>query len=339
MARRQVDEVRDGVELTSLDAEAFDGAGVTKRALLDHLDAVAGLLLPALADRPLSVVRARPGQAPFMQKNLPRGAPDWIPTVDVWAESSQRTVHYPLCHDRRTLLWFGNQRAVEFHPTLVPHGATTTGELVIDLDPPDGAGFDRVVAAARPVRAALAELGLAAAVKTSGATGLHLVVPLSEQLPIDDAFAATRAVCARAAALAPDVATTAFIRDDRGGRVFLDPTRAGGATLAAPYSPRARPGLPRVVPPHLGRAGRGLARRLHGGHRGRSARRAPDLVGAAARTRVPAGGAAHRGPGDPGAAGRGHARGEAPQARPRTRRVITGRGGSRPAHGRCAPRP
>ncbi|OLM13772.1 ATP-dependent DNA ligase [Pseudonocardia sp. Ae505_Ps2] len=248
MARRQVDEVRDGVELTSLDAEAFDGAGVTKRALLDHLDAVADLLLPALADRPLSVVRARPGQAPFMQKNLPRGAPDWIPTVDVWAESSQRTVHYPLCHDRRTLLWFGNQRAVEFHPTLVPHGATTTGELVIDLDPPDGAGFDRGVAAAHPVRAALAELGLAAAVKTSGATGLHLVVPLSEQLPIDDAFAATRAVCARAAALAPDVATTAFIRDDRGGRVFLDPTRAGGATLAAPYSPRARPGLPVSFP-------------------------------------------------------------------------------------------
>lgn len=248
MARRQVDEVRDGVELTSLDAEAFDGAGVTKRALLDHLDAVAELLLPALADRPLSVVRARPGQAPFMQKNLPRGAPDWIPTVDVWAESSQRTVHYPLCHDHRTLLWFGNQRAVEFHPTLVPHGATTTGELVIDLDPPDGAGFERVVAAAHPVRAALAELGLAAAVKTSGATGLHLVVPLSEQLPIDDAFAATRAVCARAAALAPDVATTAFIRDDRGGRVFLDPTRAGGATLAAPYSPRARPGLPVSFP-------------------------------------------------------------------------------------------
>ncbi|MEJ8277864.1 DNA polymerase domain-containing protein [Pseudonocardia spirodelae] len=248
MARRQVDEVRDGVELTSLDAEAFDGAGVTKRALVDHLDAVAELLLPALADRPLSVVRARPGQAPFMQKNLPRGAPDWIPTVDVWAGSSQRTVHYPLCHDRRTLLWFANQRAVEFHPTLVPHGAVTTAELVVDLDPPDGAGFDRVVAAAHPVRAALTALGMDAAVKTSGATGLHLVVPLAGPVPVEDAFAATRALCARAAALDPDVATTAFIVADRGGRVFLDPTRAGGATLAAPYGPRARPGLPVSFP-------------------------------------------------------------------------------------------
>ena len=248
MARRQVQEVRDGVELTSLDDPVFDGAGVTKRELLDHLDAVADRMLPALADRPLSVVRARPGQRPFMQKNLPRGAPDWIPTLPVWAESSQRTVHYPVCADRRTLLWFGNQRAIEFHPTLLRTGATGADELVIDLDPPPDGAFAAVVAAARLVRAALHELGLDAVVKTSGAKGLHLVVPLSAPLGVDDAFAATRALCARAEARGPDVATTAFIRDDRGGRVFLDPTRAGWATLVAVHSPRARPGLPVSFP-------------------------------------------------------------------------------------------
>jgi len=247
MARR-VDEIRDGVELTSLDAPVFDGAGVTKRELLDHLDAVADRMLPALADRPLSVVRARPGQQPFMQKNLPRGAPDWIPTLPVWAESSQRTVHYPVCADRRTLLWFGNQRAIEFHPTLLTAGASTADELVVDLDPPPDGEFRAVVAAAGSVRAALHELGLDAVVKTSGAKGLHLVVPLATPLGIDDAFAATRALCARAAALGPEVATTAFIRADRGGRVFLDPTRAGWATLVAVYSPRARPGLPVSFP-------------------------------------------------------------------------------------------
>lgn len=266
MARRSVDEVRDGIELTNLSGEAFDGAGVTKRELIDHLDAFADRILPGLADRALSVVRARPGQAPFMQKNLPRGAPGWIPTLDVWAQTSQRTVHYPVCADRPTLLWFGNQRAIEFHPTLVPHGARTTDELVVDLDPPPDGAFAQVVAAARLVRAALTELGLDAVAKTSGAKGLHLVVPLSVPpagplpsgpllsgppagpLGIDDAFAATRALCARAAALGPDVATTAFIKDDRGGRVFLDPTRAGGATLVAAYSPRARPGLPVSFP-------------------------------------------------------------------------------------------
>ena len=248
MARRQVQEVRDGVELTSLDDPVFDGAGVTKRELLDHLDAVADRMLPALADRPLSVVRARPGPRPFMQKNLPRGAPDWIPTLPVWAESSQRTVHYPVCADRRTLLWFGNQRAIEFHPTLLRNDATGADELVIDLDPPPDGAFAAVVAAARLVRTALHELGLDAVVKTSGAKGLHLVVPLSAPLGVDDAFAATRALCARAATLGPDVATTAFIRDDRGGRVFLDPTRAGWATLVAVHSPRARPGLPVSFP-------------------------------------------------------------------------------------------
>ena len=236
------------VELTNLSGEVFDGAGVTKRELIEHLDAVADRILPELAERALTVVRARPGQAPFMQKNLPRGAPDWIPTLDVWAATSQRTVRYPVCTDRHTLLWFGNQRAIEFHPTLVPHGSPVADALVVDLDPPANGEFTQVVAAARLVRAALTGLGLDAAVKTSGAKGLHLLVPLSEPLGIDDAFAATRAVCARAAAHGPGIATTAFLRADRGGRVFLDPTRAGGATLVAAYSPRARPGLPVSFP-------------------------------------------------------------------------------------------
>ncbi|SFN03370.1 DNA ligase D, polymerase domain-containing protein [Pseudonocardia ammonioxydans] len=168
------------IELTNLSGEVFDGAGVTKRELIDHLDAVADRILPELAERALTVVRARPGQAPFMQKNLPRGAPGWIPTLDVWAETSQRTVRYPVCTDRDTLLWFGNQRAIEFHPTLVPHGSPVADALVVDLDPPADGEFSQVVAAARLVRAALTELGLDAAVKTSGAKGLHLLVPLSE---------------------------------------------------------------------------------------------------------------------------------------------------------------
>src|SRR3954468_24379132 len=113
------DETRDGVELTNLDAPAFDGAEVSKRAVVDYLDAVADRMLPSLRDRPLSVIRARPGQPPFMQKNLPRYAPDWIERVEIPAEASRRVVAYPLCQDRRTLLWLANQRAVEFHPMLV----------------------------------------------------------------------------------------------------------------------------------------------------------------------------------------------------------------------------
>ena len=241
-------ETRDGVALTSLDSPAFDGADATKRDVVDYLDAVADRILPELTGRPLSVVRVRPGQQPFMQKNLPRYAPDWIARTTIWAHTSQRDVAYALCDDRRTLLWFANQRAVEYHPTLLRVGEHHASRLVLDLDPPPGAAFGAAVAAARLVRAALAEVGLVAAVKTSGAKGLHVVVPLAGAVALDDAAAATRAVADRAARLDPDVATTAFIKEDRGGKVFVDPTRAGGATLVAAYSPRVRPGAPVSFP-------------------------------------------------------------------------------------------
>ena len=75
-----------------------------------------------LEDRPLSVIRARAGQAPFMQKNVPEGHTAMGGDVGIWAEASKREVHYALCNDRRTLLWFANQRAIEYHPALAAHG-------------------------------------------------------------------------------------------------------------------------------------------------------------------------------------------------------------------------
>ncbi|HEX5288465.1 MAG TPA: ATP-dependent DNA ligase, partial [Streptosporangiaceae bacterium] len=109
---------REGVSLTHLDEPLFDGADATKRDLVNYLDAVSGLILPELRGRPLSVIRVRAGQQPFMQKNLPDYAPPWVGSVTLWAESSRREVRYALCDDRRTLLWLANQRAVEYHPTL-----------------------------------------------------------------------------------------------------------------------------------------------------------------------------------------------------------------------------
>src|ERR671923_62909 len=172
-------EIRDGVTLTNLDEPLFEGANATKRDLVDYVDAVSDRLIAVLFDRPLSVIRVVRGGPPFMQKNVPKYKPEWVRTVSLWAETSQRTVSYALCNDRRTLLWFANQRAVEYHPTLVT--------------------------AERPDRMT------------------HL-------------------------RLDPAVATTAFIKEDRGGKVFVDSTRAGGATVVAAYSPRVRPGVPVSFP-------------------------------------------------------------------------------------------
>ena len=243
------DEERGGVRLTNLDQELFAGANATKRDLVDYLDAVSNVLIPVLADRPLSVVRVLRGQAPFMQKNVPKYTPDFVRTVTVWAESSHREVAYALCNDQRTLLWFANQRAVEYHPTLMRAGAWDSPDyLVLDIDPPSPDEFSQAVAAAMLVRSALDSAGLAGAVKTSGAKGVHVFVPLAPGQSSSDAAAATRAIAAMAERLDPGLATTAFIRDDRGGKVFIDPTRAGGATVVAAYSPRIRPGTPVSFP-------------------------------------------------------------------------------------------
>jgi bifunctional non-homologous end joining protein LigD len=243
------DEVRDEVSLTNLDQPLFDGAGATKRDLVDYLDALHDRVISVLRDRPLSVVRVRQGQAPFMQKNVPKYTPSWVRTVPMWAESSRREVSYALCDDRRTLLWFANQRAVEYHPTLARAGhLDQPTHLVIDLDPPPGDSFPMAVRAARLVRQAMADAGLAGAVKTSGAKGVHVFVPIGPHAAVEDVAAATRALAARAERLDPELATTAFIREDRGGKVFLDSTRAGGATVVAAYSPRVRPGVPVSFP-------------------------------------------------------------------------------------------
>jgi DNA ligase D-like protein (predicted polymerase) len=241
-------ESRDGVPLTNLDQPLFDGAGATKRDLVEYLDAVRDRIIPVLRDRPLSVIRVHRGQEAFMQKNVPKYTPEWVPTVSVWAEASKRNVSYALCNDRRTLLWFANQRAVEYHPALAladrPDRMT---HLVLDLDPPDG-GFSMAVRAAHLVRRALVDCGLEGAVKTSGAKGVHVFVPVDDRASPEDAAGATRAIAARAERLDPGIATTAFMKEDRGGKVFVDSTRVGGATVISAYSPRVRPGVPVSFP-------------------------------------------------------------------------------------------
>ena len=119
------------------------------------------------------------GREKFMQKNLPKYTPPWVPKAPLWAESSKREVTYGLCNDRRTLLWFANQRAVEYHPTLFQIGEwDRPTHLVLDIDPPDADAFALAVAATQLARQALAEAGLEGSVKTSGAKGLHVFVPI-----------------------------------------------------------------------------------------------------------------------------------------------------------------
>ena len=238
----------DPFTFTNLDEPLFADAGASKGDLVGYLDAVRDRLIPDLRNRPLSVIRAVRGQPPFMQKNLPKYTPSWVRTVTIWSDASKREVSYALCNDRRTLLWLANQRAVEFHPALVRADRLDKPLfLVLDIDPPSHEGFAAAVRAAHLVRTALSEYGLSGAVKTSGSKGLHVFVPVT-RASHEDVAAAARGIAARVEQLDPELATTAFMKDQRGGKVFIDATRVGGATVVAAYSPRVRARVPVSFP-------------------------------------------------------------------------------------------
>ena len=235
-------EQRHGISLSSLDDELFAGAGATKRDLLDHLEAVADVMLPGLVDRPLSVIRVRPGQPAFMQKNLPAYAPASIRRVPQWAEASHREVATPSSRTWRG--WCGSATSARWSTTCRCTGwPSRTGHR----------------AGARPRPARGHRLRRRRGRRPGGPAGARRRRPgRRDQDQRVEGRARRgaaggrprrwtrpprpRALAVRAERVDPALTTTAYLMQDRAGKVFLDPTRAGGGTLAAVYSPRVRPG-------------------------------------------------------------------------------------------------
>ncbi len=219
-----------------------------------------------------------------MQKNVPKYTPDWVATVPRWAEASKRNVSYALANDRRTLLWFANQRAVEYHPTLfrADHLDHPT-HLVLDLDPPEVDAF-ACRRRAHLVRAALADTGLLGAVKTSGAKGVHVFVPL-----LDDGHRPRKSPPQPAPSPGEPNARSQLCHDrlcqgrSRGQGVSGLHSH-GGATVAAVYSPRVGPACPSRSRLR-GTTSTTSPRRLHRAHRARAPGRSGPVGRRAARGR------------------------------------------------------
>lgn len=232
------------VKVSRPDKLLWPALGITKQAYADYLDAVADLMVPWLRDRPLTMVRAPDGVEGerYYQKAAPTYAPSWMRTVRIPAPSAGRDVDYVVCQDRASLRWIGNQAALELHPAPVRRDRLDRPDLlVIDLDPPEE-DFDAAVEAALLVLDVLEELGLASGTKTTGGKGLHIVVPIERRTDQAELKRAAARLTAIAVARRPDLVTDAFRKAKRRGRVMLDPSRNGlGATIVAPYSPRARP--------------------------------------------------------------------------------------------------
>jgi bifunctional non-homologous end joining protein LigD len=227
----------------------FPDDGITKGELASYYEAIASVMLPHIRGRPVTMERYPAGidQKGFIQKDVTKGFPEWLERVEVPKKAG--TSHYPLANDVRSLLWTVNQNSITPHvwPSRIP-----------DLDRPDLCVFDldpseddpkQLRAAALLVRALLEELGLASWLKTSGSKGFHIVVPLDGESAFDTVYEFSGTVGAVLVKRDPDHLTQEFIKADRKGRILVDTGRNGfGATFAAAYAVRPKPGAPVSAP-------------------------------------------------------------------------------------------
>jgi len=236
--------------ITHPDKVLFPDAGITKGDLAAYYQDVASVMLPHLRGRPVTMERYPAGidAQGFWQKDVSRGFPAWLTRVNV-RKKGGGTVHYPIVTDRRGLQWMSNQNTITHHVwTSRTPRLDYPDVCVFDLDPStDDAAAVRTAAIA--LRDLLTELGLASWIKTSGSKGFHIAVSLDGKTPVDRvvrfAADASRLFVSRA----PDTLTLEFSKVDRGGRLYVDTGRnMQGATFAAVYTVRARPGAPVSAP-------------------------------------------------------------------------------------------
>ncbi|MEE1939729.1 non-homologous end-joining DNA ligase [Streptomyces sp. TRM 70361] len=230
------------VPLSHPEKVLYPETGFTKGDVVDYYTAVAEVLLPQLRDRPVSFVRAPGGvtSRPFMAKHVPPGTPDWVTVCEVHRVDGS-TDRQVVVQDLPTLRWAANLAALELHVPQwrLPHEGRAD-RLVFDLDPGAPATVVECCEVALRLRDELAADGLESYAKTSGAKGLHLLVPLR---PTDAAAVAGYAerLAREVSGALPELAVHRVPKHLRTGRVFIDHSQnAWTRTTAAPYTLRAK---------------------------------------------------------------------------------------------------
>jgi bifunctional non-homologous end joining protein LigD len=240
---------RREVTITHPGKELFPD-GITKADLAAYYRDVAPALLPHVKDRPISMQRFNAGieRGGFFQKDLPRGAPDWLRTVDVPKHGG--TVRHVLCNDTATLLWLANQNCITPHvPTARADRLDRPDRIVWDLDPSGDDDFPLVRRTALELGALLREAGCEPFAQVTGSRGVHVVVAIRRRHDYEAVRDAALAVAEALVERRPDELTTAFRKVKREGRLFIDVNRNGWAmTAVPPYAVRPRPGAPVATP-------------------------------------------------------------------------------------------
>ena len=239
------------VVFSNLDKNFWPGEGYTKGDLIEYYRAVSPWLLPYLKDRPVVLTRFPDGIAgkSFFQKDAPVFAPEWLRTERIWSEDTQRDIDYFVCNDVESLLYLINLGTIPLH---VWGSRVTTLErpdwCILDLDPKE-APFLHVVTVAKAVKRLCDEIELPCFIKTSGSTGLHILLPLARQCTYEQSRQLGGLLARVIATELPDIATITRQVGKRGGRVYLDYVQNGhGRLLVAPFSVRPLPGAPVSMP-------------------------------------------------------------------------------------------
>lgn len=237
---------RRQLKLTNLSKLYFPKEKITKGDVIAYYDTMAKAILPYLKDRPLSLKRNPNGitDKGFYHKDAGEDAPDWVPTFDEYAASSNKIVNYIVCNDKATLLYLANLGCIEMNPwnstVRKPENPTY---MIIDIDPSPKNTFDQVISVAQAVQEVLNRAGAVSFAKTSGATGLHVYVPLNARYPYEQAREFGRIVATLVHEQLPGMSSVERSLKKRGPKIYVDFLQnSKGQTLASAYSLRPVPG-------------------------------------------------------------------------------------------------
>ena len=250
------------IPLTNLGKVFWPHAGYTKGDLIDYYRTIAPWLLPYLEDRPLVLTRYPDGiqGKSFYQKDAPDWAPYWIRTITLWSDSSERELSYFVAEDVETLLYLANLGTIPLHiwHSRVPSLALPDWCL-LDLDPKD-APFEHVIEVALFLHSLCEEVGLPHYVKTSGSSGLHVLIPLGRRMSYDQSVTLGQLLARVTVQALPEIATVERTVRKRGGKVYLDYLQnREGQLVAAPFSVREKPGATVSTPLRWKEVRKGLA--------------------------------------------------------------------------------
>jgi bifunctional non-homologous end joining protein LigD len=250
------------VQFTNLDKLFWPDEGYTKGDLVAYYRAIAPWLLPYLEDRPVVLTRYPDGinGKSFFQKDAPEYAHDYVRTVRMWSGESQRELNYFVAETEAALLYIANMAAIPLHIWGSRVATLETPDwCILDLDPKD-APFAHVVTIAKMIGGLCEEIALPCFIKTSGSTGLHVLIPVGRQCTYEQTRTLGGLLARLVAAELPEIATVTRLPAKREGKVYVDFVQNGhGRLLAAPFSVRPLPGAPVSMPLRWSEVGPKLA--------------------------------------------------------------------------------